>query len=105
MITGAAGATGLGGSFGIAGTGGPDAACTPTVTCTPPGGTYCGRIGNGCRGQALECGACSGDNTCDMGGGTSGGLCVGGPDLPGAHLHGRHRPSTATRSATAAGGR
>jgi hypothetical protein len=81
-VTGVAGSTGAGGSFGVAGTGGPDAACTPTVTCTPEGGTYCGRIGNGCRGQALECGACSGDNTCDMSGGTSGGLCVGGPSCP-----------------------
>jgi len=73
------GAAGFGGSLGTAGAGGPDAACTPSVTCTPPGGTYCGKIGNGCRGQALECGACSGDNMCDMGGGTVGGLCVGGP--------------------------
>jgi hypothetical protein len=78
VITGVGGATGLGGFTGIAGSGGPDAACTPTVTCTPPGGTYCGRIGNGCRGQALECGACAGDSMCDMSGGTSGGLCIGG---------------------------
>ena len=69
VVTGVAGTTGAGGSFGVAGTGGPDAACVPTVTCTPPGGTYCGRIGNGCRGQALECGACTGDATCDMSGG------------------------------------
>jgi hypothetical protein len=39
----------------------------------PAGGQYCGKIGNGCRGGSLECGACAGDSVC------SGGLCVGGP--------------------------
>ena len=82
---GAAGTTGAAGSTGAAGTagtgGGPvisvdagsDAACTPSVTCTPTGGQYCGKIGNGCKGGSLECGACAGDGVCTAG------LCIGGP--------------------------
>jgi hypothetical protein len=80
--TGAAGSTGTAGTVATAGTGGgpiisvdagSDAACTPSVTCMPAGGRYCGKIGNGCKGGSLECGACSGDGVC------SGGLCLGGP--------------------------
>ncbi|HEY5449187.1 MAG TPA: carboxypeptidase-like regulatory domain-containing protein, partial [Polyangia bacterium] len=76
------GGSGTAGTSGAAGTGGgpiigtdagSDAACTPSVTCMPAGGQYCGKIGNGCKGGSLECGACSGDSVCN------GGLCVGGP--------------------------
>jgi hypothetical protein len=80
--TGTAGATGSAGSVGTitgaAGTSGGgadaggDAACMPTVSCTPAGGRYCGKIGNGCPGGSIECGACPGDNVCMAG------LCVGG---------------------------
>jgi hypothetical protein len=75
--TGTAGSTGTGGAGGIIVIGtdaGSDAACTPSVTtCTPAGGQYCGKIGNGCRGGSLECGACAGDGVCTAG------LCIGGP--------------------------
>jgi hypothetical protein len=74
--TGTAGApptTGTAGSISIGTDGGSDAACTPSVTCTPPGGQYCGKIGNGCKGGSLECGTCTGDGVCMSG------LCVGGP--------------------------
>ena len=80
--TGAAGSPGTAGTIATAGTGGgplisvdagSDAACTPSVTCTPAGGHYCGKIGNGCKGGSLECGACAGDGVC------TGGLCIGGP--------------------------
>jgi hypothetical protein len=67
------GATGTGGSIAIATDGGSDAMCTPSVTCTPAGGQYCGKIGNGCKGGSLDCGACAGDGVCTAG------LCVGGP--------------------------
>jgi hypothetical protein len=56
----------------LIGTGPDGAVCTPSVTCTPPGGQYCGRIGNGCSGGSLECGACPGDGVCDLG------VCVAG---------------------------
>jgi hypothetical protein len=65
-ITGAAGTTGGGADAGS------DAACMPSVSCTPTGGRYCGKIGNGCPGGSIECGACPGDNVCMAG------LCVGG---------------------------
>jgi hypothetical protein len=81
--TGSGGSAGTGGSTPITGTagmpmiatdgGGSDAPCTPSVTCAPPGGHYCGKIGNGCKGGSLECGACAGDGVC------TGGLCLGGP--------------------------
>ena len=57
----------------IDGGGSSDAACTPSTTCAPAGGQYCGRIGNGCKGGSLECGACAGDGVC------TGGICIGGP--------------------------
>jgi hypothetical protein len=43
----------------------------PSVVCDPPGGQYCGKIGNGCKGQTLDCGACATGFTCMQG------LCVG----------------------------
>src|SRR5262245_44391407 len=74
---GSAGAAGTTATTGGGGTSGSDAgnnACTPTVTtCTPAGGQYCGKIGNGCSGGKLECGACPGDGVCSLG------LCLGGP--------------------------
>jgi hypothetical protein len=66
---------GTGGATGAAGTGG---ACTPTYTCDPVGGRYCNTIGNGCKGQKVDCGACPGDATCS-GGTTMPGICIGGP--------------------------
>ena len=45
------------------------------------GGRYCNTIGNGCKGQKLDCGACPGDATCS-GGATSPGICIGGPSCP-----------------------
>ena len=81
-VTGGGGSTpnivGTGGTTGAGGTGG---ACTPTYTCDPVGGRYCNTIGNGCKGQQLDCGACSGDATCS-GGATSPGVCIGGPSCP-----------------------
>ena len=74
--TGAAGSSataGTGGGIVIATDAGTDAACTPSVTCKPAGGQYCGKIGNGCKGGSLECGACAGDGVCTAG------LCIGGP--------------------------
>jgi hypothetical protein len=56
-----------GGASGSAGT----AACGK-IACTPVGAQYCGRIGDGC-GNAIECGTCSGDWTCQSN------ICVGGP--------------------------
>jgi hypothetical protein len=80
---GSVGSTGTAGTTPITGTGGApvietdagssDAACTPSFTCTPVGGQYCGKIGNGCKGGSLECGACAADGVCTSG------LCVGGP--------------------------
>jgi hypothetical protein len=72
---GAAGTAGPTGSAGTAGGGvdaGSDAGCTPSVTCLPAGGQYCGKIGNGCKGGLLDCGACAGDGVCSFG------LCLGG---------------------------
>jgi hypothetical protein len=75
--------SGGGGNVGGAGGGAVDApvividagadggGCTSGVSCTPPNGRYCGVIGNGCFGM-LDCGACPGDQTCQMG------VCVGG---------------------------
>jgi hypothetical protein len=82
MVVGTAGTggsttTGLGGFGGVTGAGGTGGACVPTYTCTPAGGQYCNTIGNGCKGQKLECGACPGDATCS-GGATAPGICVGG---------------------------
>ena len=74
--TGAAGTTATTGAAGTSGSGtdaGADVACTPSVSCAPPGGQYCGKIGNGCKGQSLDCGACAGDGVCTFG------LCLGGP--------------------------
>jgi hypothetical protein len=42
------------------------------VGCAPAGGQYCGKIGNGCKGGLLDCGACAGDGVCSFG------LCLGG---------------------------
>ena len=73
---GTSGAAGTGGStpvITIDGGGSSDAACTPSTTCAPAGGQYCGKIGNGCKGGSLECGACAGDGVC------TGGICIGGP--------------------------
>jgi len=58
----------VGGNTGTGGT-----VCTPSATCTPPGGRYCGVIGNGCPGMKVDCGACTGDSTCENL------QCVGGP--------------------------
>src|SRR5436190_18570615 len=55
--TGAAGVIGSG-TAGTTGTGGAAGACVPSYTCTPVGGTYCNTIGNGCKGQKLDCGTC-----------------------------------------------
>ena len=90
MVVGTAGTggsttTGLGGFGGTTGTGGTGGACTPTYTCTPAGGQYCNTIGNGCKGQKLECGACPGDATCS-GGATAPGICIGGPSCTPLHL-------------------
>jgi hypothetical protein len=74
--TGTAGTTATTGGAGTTGSGtdaGSDLACTPSVTCAPPGGQYCGKIGNGCKGQTLDCGVCAGDGVCTFG------LCLGGP--------------------------
>jgi len=72
---------GSGGGIGVGGAAGtlpidpnqmPDGgSCTP-ISCMPVGGTYCGEIGNGC-GNTLDCGACTGDWTCEAN------VCVGGP--------------------------
>ena len=67
--TGTAGIISIGGTTGTGGTGG---ACVPSAVCMPPGGRYCGTIGNGCPGQKLECGACTGDSVCETN------VCVGG---------------------------
>ena len=69
-------APGSGGSTGVVtvptgGSSGGGSVCTP-VSCEQLGGTYCGKVGNGC-GAALECGACSDDFSCEKG------VCVGGP--------------------------
>ena len=64
----------------IDGGGSSDAACTPSTTCAPAGGQYCGKIGNGCKGGSLECGACAGDGVC------TGGICIGGPSCQRDHL-------------------
>ena len=84
----APGAGGVGGTVGRGGSGGSGggpiisvggntgtggSVCTPSATCTPPGGRYCGVIGNGCPGMKLDCGACTGDSTCENL------QCVGGP--------------------------
>jgi hypothetical protein len=78
--TGSGGTTGAAGVIGsgTAGTTGAGGACVPSYTCTPAGGTYCNTIGNGCKGQKLDCGACAGDATCS-GGATAPGICIGGP--------------------------
>jgi hypothetical protein len=84
MIAGSAGTTGTAGvpnivgTAGTTGSGGTGGACVPTYTCDPAGGRYCNTIGNGCKGQKLECGACPGDATCS-GGTTMPGICIGGP--------------------------
>ena len=80
-------AGGKGGGAGT-GTGGlllvlPDArsvdACVPAAApaaCTAPGGSYCGLIGDGCRGQ-IDCGNnCPAGWTCDI----ADSVCVGGAD-------------------------
>ena len=68
IATGAGGDSGATGATGAGGTGG---ACVPSVVCTPPGGRYCGMIGNGCKGETLDCGTCPTGFMCDHG------LCVG----------------------------
>jgi hypothetical protein len=80
--TGGSGTTGSGGSSATGGAigtdaGASDAACVPTVTtCTQPGGTYCGKIGNGCPGGSVDCGACQTGYTC------TNGICIGGASCP-----------------------
>jgi hypothetical protein len=67
LLTGGTAGTGI-----IDPTDPPDGgSCTP-VSCLPVGGQYCEEIGNGC-GTTLDCGACSGDWTCENN------VCVGGP--------------------------
>jgi len=74
--TGSGGSSATGGTIGTDG-GGSDAACVPTVTtCTQPGGTYCGKIGNGCPGGSIDCGACQNGYTC------TNGICIGGASCP-----------------------
>jgi hypothetical protein len=76
VTTGSGGASTTGGTIGTDG-GGSDAACVPTVTtCTQPGGTYCGKIGNGCPGGSVDCGACPTGYTC------TNGICIGGASCP-----------------------
>jgi hypothetical protein len=72
-VSGTAGTTGTSGTSGTGTDGGSDVACTASVSCMPPGGQYCGTIGNGCKGQSLDCGMCPGDGVCTFG------LCIGGP--------------------------
>jgi hypothetical protein len=80
--TGGSGARGSGGSSATGGSigtdaGASDAACVPTVTtCTQPGGSYCGKIGNGCPGGSVDCGACQTGYTC------TNGICIGGASCP-----------------------
>jgi hypothetical protein len=86
ITVGTAGTTGTAGTPNIVGTGGTGAggtggACVPTYTCDPVGGRYCNTIGNGCKGQSVNCGACPGDATCS-GGDTMPGICIGGPSCP-----------------------
>ena len=63
ITVGTGGSTGGGGSTpNIVGTGGTTGAggagaCVPTYTCDPVGGRYCNTIGNGCKGQSVNCGA------------------------------------------------
>ena len=74
--TGSGGSSATGGSIGTD-AGASDAACVPTVTtCTQPGGTYCGKIGNGCPGGSVDCGACQTGYTC------TNGICIGGSSCP-----------------------
>ncbi len=74
--TGSGGSSATGGAIGSDG-GAPDAACVPTVTtCTQPGGTYCGKIGNGCPGGSIDCGICQSGYTC------TDGICIGGAGCP-----------------------
>ena len=74
--TGSGGSSATGGAIGTDG-GASDAACVPTVTtCTQPGGTYCGKIGNGCPGGSVDCGACQTGYTC------TNGICIGGASCP-----------------------
>ena len=51
------GAAGIPGVCGV-----PPSACT-RLDCSPAGGKFCGRIGDGCGGL-LECGDCTGSDTC-----------------------------------------
>ena len=74
--TGSGGSSATGGAIGTD-AGASDAACVPTVTtCTQPGGTYCGKIGNGCPGGSVDCGACQTGYTC------TNGICIGGSTCP-----------------------
>ncbi len=76
--TGGGGSGAGGSSGGLAGTvpidpmDMPDGGSCTAVSCTPTGGRYCEEIGDGC-GLTLDCGACSGDWTCEDN------VCVGGP--------------------------
>jgi hypothetical protein len=69
--TGSAGTAVVTGTAGATGSGGAGGACSSAVVCNPPGGNYCGKIGTGCPGQSLDCGACPSGFNCSFG------LCVG----------------------------